>query len=341
MSFSSRRFFGNAAGAPGNHSYNLSFNDFQNLCIQFVFSSKYQCIYIATYQHLRYPWISVHPPSLIYDVLGGHDRASWDMHMEDRIGWTQRCTWRPWSCELGGCNRASLDIHLVAVIERVWRCTWRLWSSEFGDALGGRDEVRLDEYLEAVDGRLARCWDSIHQLVNSQPWECDNVTFPLSSQGELADGGRLCREVRRMLKLHSVVNSYSWEWREDKQSWVDAVLGVRCTRCQLLIMSWRDGEGWLTFVFCDDGWVVDEKERDGGWSWEWYGGYERIWEIRGTTCLIRLGRPCIGVSSRRIGTRTCHMGDGQLTRTQNSLSPSFSWWFPPIFHFLVLNSTIT
>jgi len=37
-------FFGNAAGAPGNHSYYLSFNNFQNLCIQFVFSSMYLCI---------------------------------------------------------------------------------------------------------------------------------------------------------------------------------------------------------------------------------------------------------------------------------------------------------
>jgi len=155
------------------------------------------------------------------------------MHLEARIEWTQRCTWRPRSCELGGRNRASLEIHLVAVIERVWRCTWRLWSTEFGDALGGRDEVRLDEYLEAVDGRRARCWDSIHQLVNLQPWECDKVTLPLTSHGELADGGRSCRGVRRKVKLHLDVNSYSWKWREDKQSSVDAVLGVCCTRCML------------------------------------------------------------------------------------------------------------
>jgi len=47
-------FFGNAAGAPGNHSYYLLFNNFQNLCIQFVFSSMYLCIYIATYLHTVY-----------------------------------------------------------------------------------------------------------------------------------------------------------------------------------------------------------------------------------------------------------------------------------------------
>jgi len=47
----------------------------------------------------------------------------------------------------------------------------------------------------------------MHQLVNLQPWECDMVTLPLSSHGELADGGQSCKEARRKLKLHSGVNS--------------------------------------------------------------------------------------------------------------------------------------
>ena len=47
-------FLGNTAGAPGNHSYYLSFNNFQNLCIQFVFSSMYLYIYIATHLHTVY-----------------------------------------------------------------------------------------------------------------------------------------------------------------------------------------------------------------------------------------------------------------------------------------------
>jgi len=49
--------------------------------------------------------------------------------------------------------------------------------------------------------------ETIHQLVNLQLWECDNVTLPLSCQGELVDGSRSCREVRSKLKLHSGVNS--------------------------------------------------------------------------------------------------------------------------------------
>jgi len=91
--------------------------------------------------------------------------------------------------------------------------------SEFGDALGGRDRATLDIHLEAV---IERDWTStwrrsmdsapvaetvFHQLVNSQPLECDKVTLPLSSHGELADGGRSYMEARRKLKLHSGVNS--------------------------------------------------------------------------------------------------------------------------------------
>jgi len=76
---------------------------------------------------LRYPCISVQPPSLLEDVL---DRAC------------LRCTWRRRSNELrdalGGRDRASLEMHLEAeieltqkmhleaVIDRVWRSTLRL-----------------------------------------------------------------------------------------------------------------------------------------------------------------------------------------------------------------------
>jgi hypothetical protein len=44
------------------------------------------------------------------------------------------------------------------------------------------------------------------QLFNLQPWECGNLTLPLSCHGEVADGGRLRREARRKLKQQSGVN---------------------------------------------------------------------------------------------------------------------------------------
>jgi hypothetical protein len=76
-------------------------------------------------------------------------------------------------------------MHLDVVIERVWRCTWKLWSWE----LRGCNGVTLVEYLDAVYGRLAGCSDSVHQLVNSQTWECDKLTLPMRCHGELGDCG--------------------------------------------------------------------------------------------------------------------------------------------------------
>jgi len=105
---------------------------------------------------------------------------------------------------------------------------------------------------------------------------------------------------------------------------VYAVLGVNSWSCHgeierddLTLCSAMMVELWTT-------------KRDGGWRWERYGGYERIWAIRGTTCLIGLGRPRIGVSSRWIGTRTCRIGDGQLTRTRNSRKSQFLMMISPI-----------
>ena len=47
------------------------------------------------------------------------------------------------------------------------------------------------------------------------------------------NGGQLCREAHRKLKLYSGVNSYSGEGRKDKLSWLNAVLGVCGTWCML------------------------------------------------------------------------------------------------------------
>ena len=100
------------------------------------------------------------------------------------IEWTERCTGRPQSSEfgheLGGRDCVNSEMHS------------ELWSSEFRDALAaGYDRGRLVENLEvvdpeAVDGRRARCWDSIHRFVNSKPWEW------------------------ALMK--------SWKWRNDRQS---------------------------------------------------------------------------------------------------------------------------
>ena len=146
---SGKNIFGNAAGAPGNHTYYLSFNDFQNLCIQFVFSSMYLWIYIATYLHTEYldwqhaviesDWKCAWrwPSSELRDTLWRCDRASLGRQLGTEIEWTQRCTGRRWSIEFGDAlrdrDRVNSEMHWEAVIHWVWTFTWRPRSSELWD----------------------------------------------------------------------------------------------------------------------------------------------------------------------------------------------------------------
>jgi len=162
------------------------------------------------------------------DALGGWGRVNSEMHFEAVIEWVWRCTWRPSSSELrdtlSGRDRASLEMQLETEIECTQRYTPRPWLSTVGDALvGGHDRARLEEYLEVVhlevvDGRRARCWESIHRLVNSRPWECDEVTSPWKLLWRTGWWRSISREVCRKLKLHSGVNSRMWERSDDRQS---------------------------------------------------------------------------------------------------------------------------
>ena len=87
--------------------------------------------------------------------------------------------------------------------------------------------------------------------------------------------------------------------------------------------------------------VLWTKKRDGGWRWEWYGGYERIVEIRGMTALIGFKTPRIGVITHWIGCCTCHIGNGELTPTLNSLKSQFLTMDSPISSELSSSPKIT
>ena len=165
-----------------------------------------------------------------------------------------------------------------------------------------------------------------------------------SSYAELAGGGRLVGRYAGSLSYSqgSTQNGENEGMSDNLHCMLYSVYAA------LKVNSWwwhgeieRDD---LILCSCNDGIVVDEKERDGKWRWERFWGYEWLWEIRSTTCLIGFRRPHISVITRRIWTHTCRIGDGRLTRTRNSPSPSFSWWSLPsplISLFLVLNLTIT
>jgi len=57
---------------------------------------------------------------------------------------------------------------------------------------------------------------------------------------------------------------------------VYAVLSVCCTRCKLLIMAWRDREGWLDSVLLGEGGVEDERDENRSGISSWETGTERI-----------------------------------------------------------------
>jgi len=108
-----------------------------------------------------------------------------------------------------------------------------------------------------------------------------------------------------------------------------AVLGVCCTQCMpysvnaVVVVNSRSSHeetgSDLISLFSAMMGELWKRTRDGEWRWEWYGGHELLWEIRGMTCLIGYRRPHISILKCWMGTRTCHIWDGQLTRTPNSL----------------------
>jgi len=170
-----------------NHSYYLSFNDFQTYAFSLY---SHLCIYIATYLHMVYldwqhavivsnsrcawRWRS----SELRDTLRSRDRASLEMHLEAEMEWTQRCTGRPWSSEL--------EMHLETEIDWTHRCTWRPWSSEFGDAIGDRDWVTSEMHWEAGIERVWRCtWRPRSSELGDALWGRDRVSLEMQLETEI------------------------------------------------------------------------------------------------------------------------------------------------------------
>jgi len=109
-----------------------------------------------------------------------------------------------------------------------------------------------------------------------------------------------------LYSVYAVLSVNSWSWHREIER-------DDLTSCSAIMV-----ELWMT------------QREMGMWEWEQCGGYKRVWQIRGPTCHIGFGRPRIGGITRQIGTHTCHIGDGTLTRTQNSLKSQFLVMISPI-----------
>ena len=176
------------------------------------------------------------PTHGISGLAARSDCQQFEVRLKMTMEWTQRYTPRPWSSKFGDAtgdrNLMNSEMDWEAAIERGRRCNWRPRLSELRDALRAviervsrctcrrlwSREMRGVLNLETVDGRRARCWDSIHRSVNSKPWECDKVTLPLMLLLRSGCWQSIWREVSRMLKLHSRVNLKWREWTDDRKS---------------------------------------------------------------------------------------------------------------------------
>jgi len=115
-----------------------------------------ECVF-SLYDKMRWKWDDVYlpwgllniysqslsPPLLpsdMEDVHGGRDRVPLEMHWETLIEWTERCTWRPSSCQVGdlhgGRDHANLEMHLEAVIGGFGIYSCRPWLIKIGGVLG-------------------------------------------------------------------------------------------------------------------------------------------------------------------------------------------------------------
>jgi len=210
------------------------------------------------------------------------------------------------------------------MIEGAWRSTARPKSSEFCGRLWRPKSSEIERLLGASQWtarRVLRLYSSVSWLTHMEMWQGDFTSLMVCW---LMAVDRVGRHAGSWSYNQRSTRNHENEGKTHNHSCmlysVYDVLGVCCTRCQLMVMAWWDTEAWLKFVSWVDDRVVDHKERDGGWRCEPCAGYERIWEVRGTTCLIGLGRPRIGVITHRIRTRYSNIGDGTLSRTRNSLT---------------------
>jgi len=106
--------------------------------------------------------IYIHTINLAADIT----KVELEEHMETRIGWSQRCTCRSWSCELGDVLKGRVQVTLAmnlegeiewaqrctmeAIIEWVCRPTWRQRLSALRDELGGHNQASMEMHLEAM-----------------------------------------------------------------------------------------------------------------------------------------------------------------------------------------------
>jgi len=108
---------------------------------------KIVCVF-SLYDKMKWKWHDVH---LLQGLANWSSESlyppSLPLFSRTTANARKLCTWRLWSRGFGAAFGSHNCANLEAIIVRLSSYTCRLWSSEIGDALGGRDQVRLEIHL--------------------------------------------------------------------------------------------------------------------------------------------------------------------------------------------------
>jgi hypothetical protein len=128
-------------------------------------------------------------------------------------------TSKPWTWMMEDWFQGYRNTTWEYITELVWTATFQPQSNSTSGLMGG---------YQSGGGTHNGNADSFQRLLNSQPEICNFLTLSVMSLGVWAGGSWFCGEEHWKLMLHWGVNTWFSVWREDSDSWADAVLHRCC-----------------------------------------------------------------------------------------------------------------
>jgi len=135
---------------------------------------------------------------------------------------------------------------------------------------------------------------------------------------------------------------------------------LACNRRQLILhgyivtvlpkfIAWGEWKELLDLECADDSGAVNNKVRDEGWIWRWYGKVQKEREMKSTNHLNRCSTPYIENCTQLICHCFCHIRFGKINFTLDMFSipvshDNFPRYLPPLFPssvILIVKSTIS
>jgi len=269
----------------------------------------------------------------------GHGCESSGIHYEFEIVITLGCTWRLWLSEIGGGwpGSGSSGGEWSGVS---WYGGGPSGGGHSGDGQsggggsgGGWSGGGWSGGSPSTGGwtggghsgdiwsswRYDRCWDFILRFVTLQLWGCEKLTFSLNRH-EVHDGGGQSVGIyaRSWGRMYGSTCNCGNEWKTVNLGWllysVYVVLSVNPLSWHGYIQN--DKLTWGPVIIAE--WWIRTRCRRRGRAQ--HAGYDAMCEICGMTSFIGFRNPHIGGSTFRMGHHPCHIRNGILTPTRNSLN---------------------